>query len=209
LDKQYNLLPLFSTPIYSVVFNEDQMTNKSDLINYKFKRLEIDNGYISDSLHILDEPEFAELKNNILDELEFYTREVLKVSKEIEFYITNSWVMKHSKGDWSHPHAHLNSILSAVLYLDVNENSGTINFIKTKNTNNLLPACFAIPFTEWNLFNSDMWKILPEKNQLIIFPSSLEHSVNKSESNEDRYVLAFNVFIRGKFNSYLSELVIK
>ena len=48
------------------------------------------------------------------------------------------------------------------------------------------------------MFNSTKTSIQPKTNMLLLFPSTLEHSVSESESTKDRLVIAFNVFARGK-----------
>ena len=42
---------------------------------------------------------------------------------------------------------------------------------------------------------------MPKNNQLFIFPSWLLHSVSNNESDQERYSLAFNVYIKGKIGT--------
>jgi len=66
--------------------------------------------------------------------------------------------------------------LSAVFYLNVSQKSGDIQFrFKDKK--------------KWKYH-----KIKPKKNDLILFDSSLEHSVNENESQNNRISLAFNIY---------------
>ena len=47
------------------------------------------------------------------------------------------------------------------------------------------------------MYNSTSWKFNVETNDLVLFPSSLEHSVEKKKGSNLRISLAFNVFIKG------------
>jgi ectoine hydroxylase-related dioxygenase (phytanoyl-CoA dioxygenase family) len=48
-----------------------------------------------------------------------------------------------------------------------------------------------------------------KEGTIVIFPSHLEHSVEKNNSNENRYSIAFNFYVRGKFGKEEYELEIK
>ena len=79
-------------------------------------------------------------------------------------------------------------------------------FFKSKSIDtfcNLKPEKFDIN-------NSNFWEINPEENDLLIFPSHLEHSISFNNSEETRYSIAFCVNTIGKFNvGEDSELDIK
>ena len=52
------------------------------------------------------------------------------------------------------------------------------------------------------VYQSTCWtknKVRPKSNTLILFPSTMFHSVAPSESNIERYVVAFNYFAFGNF----------
>ena len=53
-----------------------------------------------------------------------------------KFFVHRSWVLEQKTGHWSHKHTHPNSILSGVMYLDVPEGSGEIQFDKPENYHN-------------------------------------------------------------------------
>ena len=66
-----------------------------------------------------------------------------------------------------------------------------------------------IPYSESNIFNLDTYTITPIENQLVLFPSTLQHSVDINMSENERYALSFNVFPVGKLgdDSSLDELI--
>ena len=49
-------------------------------------------------------------------------------------------------------------------------------------------------------------QIKVKEGLLLIFPSQLLHSVAKNLSSEDRFVIAFNCFIKGKLGHVTNEL---
>ena len=64
-------------------------------------------------------------------------------------------------------------------------------------------------FKEFNILNSKNWSFVPKNNQLFIFPPWLLHSVSNNESDQERYSLAFNVYIKGKIGTQEFQLEIK
>jgi uncharacterized protein (TIGR02466 family) len=108
-----------------------------------------------------------------------------------------SWCVMHKKGDWAHRHSHPNSVFSGVLYLKADPNAGEIEFIKSIGTLNLFSPAILPKVVEYNVYNSSSWTVAPIDSMLIIFPSCLEHAVNPSRSDEDRFVIAFNYYPTG------------
>ena len=53
-----------------------------------------------------------------------------------------------------------------------------------------------------------MYKLQLDEGKVVIFPSHLEHKVEKNLSKEKRYSIAFNFFVKGKFGreEYILEL---
>ena len=69
-----------------------------------------------------------------------------------------------------------------------------VNWVVFKNPN-ALHENYIRPsdVVEYNGFNSESWRITPAENNLIIFPSWLEHFTNPNESGEDRISISFNI----------------
>ena len=63
---------------------------------------------------------------------------------------------------------------------------------------------------QWNVYNSNLWWFPVETGQLILFPSSLTHSVETKKGNNTRISLAFNTFVKGTIgnNTELTEIVL-
>ena len=197
-----NIIPLFSTPIYQSKIEPvtSEEFNSITSLTYQDK-------YSSDK-YVLERDEFSGLKKKIEVALARYVYDGLKVDPRVEFYITNSWVVKHEKGDASDLHRHDNSLLSGVVYVKTNDSTGEIVFDAGKPTN-IFPSAICVDYIELNLANSPSWAHYPYDNDILIFPSHVLHKVEKNNSDETRYSLAFNVFLRGRLGKDMSILDIK
>ena len=153
--------------------------------------------------YILNNPEYSELKaaiEVILNE-HFYKVYNPEDFENIELYVTQSWVNHTEKDEYHHRHSHPNSILSGVLYLDIDKDSDNITFFNGQSKHDTLLTF--IP-EEYNLYNSSAWTVGEFKEgNIIIFPSILEHEVaTRKDSGITRISLAFNSFVKGKLGVY-------
>jgi uncharacterized protein (TIGR02466 family) len=200
------VIPLFAVPLYT-----DNIGTDYDLEFLKnvslYERMESNNGFYSKDKFILEDPRLKSLKDMIQEHINAFVG-YLSISNDAEFYITNSWVVKHIKGDWGPSHYHGNSVISGVYYFDVDPSSGDIVFENRQD--NLFGKTLEFDFKEWNIFNSYEWSITPENGNIVLFPSHLSHRIKPSQSDL-RYCLPFNVFVRGKMgsSSLVSTLEIK
>lgn len=205
----YQIVPLFSSPLFikdDVIANPEEVEHLKSL---EMVRMSSNNGDYTKDKYVLNDPKVSNLKNTILNNVYKFTFDELKVSNEVEFYLTNSWVVRHRKMDWAQQHVHTNSILSGIYYIDVGEKSGKLNFIKETSNLTVFPIHMDLSFRECNILNSRVWTFLPKNNQLFIFPPWLLHSVEKNMSDKLRYSLAFNVYIKGKIGRNEFQLEIK
>lgn len=194
------ILPLFSAPVY--------VNNVGDFAKPDVKALQYTselgdgsrfNFSTSIDKNVLDRPEYDHVRALVLGEIETYVREVLKVSRAIEFYVTNSWVNIHRHGQSAGAHTHHNSLISGVLYLKVNEASGDLVFHRDGNSLVPFPPALDLDMDSFNIYNCKSWGHTPKTNDICLFPSVVMHSVDRNESDEERWCLAFNVFVRGDF----------
>jgi uncharacterized protein (TIGR02466 family) len=198
---------LWSVPIY-----ESKIAIKKEWAEFSkncdFKRMISDNGNITKDFYVLDK--LPELKNIILQHKNNYVYDFLKIKTKFDFYLLNSWITEHKPNDFAHSHIHANSLLSGVVYLNVPKNSGKIVFTKDYCYNNIFFPNIFIEFEENNHINCvDFW-FEPKEGDILIFPSRLLHSVEKNLSNQNRYCLSFNFFVKGEFgNKNESTLLLK
>ena len=194
--KKHEILQLFPIPLYISSIDVDDET----IIHLKreeLQRLPIDNGDTSVNKYILSQNRYQSICDEIMRHVEIYVRDELFVNPKIKFKFTNSWIMRHKRGDYSHKHNHNNSVLSGIVYLDVSSESGDIHFERSQTYVNLFPPTTDLEFTEHNSINAKEIIITPTVGQILIFPSHLEHSVKISKSDNYRYCLVFNLFPYG------------
>jgi len=184
----YQIVPLFANPVFSVNllgrYNQDNLI--TEIANTSWS--ENHSNSMSSNTDWLDG---KEIKTIIEAELNYYFYEVLQVVPDTEIYITESWANKSTPNEQHHRHNHPNSIVSGVCYVDNDEYTGNIVF----NTSQYSQIEFQVK--ESNIYNSKTWSFAPMIGTLILFPSSLEHSVTKNLSKKDRISISFNTFIKG------------
>lgn len=106
--------------------------------------------------------------------------------------IHTMWAMINSKGSYNQSHVHGMCNLCGVLYLRTPPNSGRIIFENTlDDAIGLFEKAVCPEFA--GIYPS--YYIEPEPNQLILFHPNQRHSVEISESSEDRISIAFNATI--------------
>ena len=190
------LVSLFPTPLYSCELPVTDL-HKQLVRKLKYSRL---GGVcnISDNKFVLDTTEFADLKRMVDIEVQEFGKNIFSPNDDVKFVLKNSWIMENLPGDYNSSHFHVNSLISGILYIDVNEKSGNIIF--HKNINNLHAGMLDLGVINYNIFNSSDFTITPVEGQLLIFPSTLFHRASINESDKTRYCIAFNYFITGTLN---------
>jgi uncharacterized protein (TIGR02466 family) len=203
------IFPLFSTPVY---VNNVGDFPKPDVRSLEYSSTLPGGGFYnflsSVDKNVLDRPDFEHVRRIVLREIEYYARQLLAVNKSVEFYITNSWVNIHRRGHSAGAHMHHNSLISGVLYLQTNENSGAIVFHRDVQSSIPFPPALDLDIDSFNIYNCKSWGHTPKTNDICLFPSLIMHSVDPNDSDEERWCLAFNVFVRGSFGA-LHKLSIK
>lgn len=196
------IFPLFSSPVY---VNNVGDFEKPDLRALDFtNRLPTGETFhflTSVDKNVLERPEFKHVHAIVMRELDVYTRQIFSVNKSIEFYVTNSWVNVHRHGDQAGPHTHNNSLISGVLYLKAAEGSGDIVFHRDIRSLVPFPPALDLDMDSFNIYNCKSWGHKPTTNDICLFPSVVSHSVDPNDSSEDRWSLAFNVFVRGRIGT--------
>lgn len=208
MNNNITVLPLFATLVGVVKLdvNSKKILEFIKNLNYKENTFINENkrtSFISKDNKIFKDKNLLDLKNKSIYAIELYLKNVLYLNTK--FKIINSWATKTFQKGSSHTHSHAHSFLSCCYYPKYSK-SFNIKFFKSKSIDtfwNLKPEKFDIN-------NSNFWEINPEENDLLIFPSHLEHSISFNNSEETRYSIAFCVNPIGKFNvGEDSELDIK
>ena len=197
MSETYNIKRLFSTPVFES--SENYKFNKSELefIHKQKENVAINqkgNSY-SKNNYVLDSPELKNLKEFCNKNLLMFFYDRFKVKKDIEIYITQSWINFNQKDTSHHLHKHVNSIISSVLFIK-GETCPIIFYNSERNLfGNLLSHD---DFTTFNEDNTSQVYFNNQNGQLFLFPSTLMHSVAKNKSDVERISLSFNTFIRGQ-----------
>lgn len=184
----FQVVSLFPTPVYKATI---PLTD-AEIAYAKQADISYDNklgNFYSEDVDILDLEVYSGLKSDIMQHVKRYAQEVLKINQEL--YICLSWFTRNPPGSQMHRHFHRNSFLSGTLYIT---DASPIKFWSKQTP--IFNQFFDITAKEYNVFNSSSWTLPVEKNDLLIWPSYFEHSVEPNEMKEDRISLAFNVFIK-------------
>ena len=186
------IIPLFSTPIIKTMIEEDTTCLNEEVKKVDFERSGNLESTVKTNKRILKK--FPRVKKILLNRF----KEI--ISNDLEYYndfeITTSWFIKTNPEQYSQIHVHRNSFYSGVYYFDeYEEGSSPILF---ENPLKQHPDYYIRP-KNYNILNGTTWKIWPEKNLLLLFPSYLPHNVMKNESNKIRYSLSFNIVPVGEY----------
>jgi len=200
--KTHNLWPM---PVYQADIPVKQEW-KNAITNLEYERTHIDNSDISKDRYILNT--IPDLKQEIENHCEHFVRKYLTVKDNAQFYLQNSWSNIHGPNEQSQIHFHASSLLSGVYYPILPKNSGDIRFHKASIYTNIFHQSIRFEYEEHNNVTAEQYVISLNEGTIVIFPSHLEHSVDKNNSNEKRYSIAFNFYVRGKFGKeeYILEI---
>ena len=144
---------------------------------------------------ILHNDRMIELTKFIGNSLEEFCKETWDFNTDkVQLYVTQSWTNRTKKGEYHHAHVHQNSIVSGVFYFDGNDDD-VIEFIDNKAW--LGGKQWAVEAKEDTSYNAERWWYPADVGTLLLFPSSLEHSVPEVEGDKDRYSISFNTFFKG------------
>ena len=154
--------------------------------------------------YLLDRAECNELKSFIILHIEKYADKIMAWNFE-RFEITQSWLTIKFLGEAHGLHFHANSVLSGVFYFDDYQEETSNLVLHRPAIMSQLMTQFA-PVTDRKKMDDtefpwNEWEIKPKKNQLVLFPSWLGHSVRPNTAQHARKCLAFNAVPAGKFGS--------
>lgn len=183
----------FGTPLYRDTVQLNKKVINPILSDMKFNRLLSDDGWSSDDVYVLDN-ELSTLKQDVQNHLDNFMFNHFKLSRHYHIELQNSWVMKHKKGDHSALHWHANSLISGILYLQTDEESGDLAFVSQSSWCNNM---FDFDYDEENPLNQTAVVHTPKDGEIILFPSKTYHQVTHSHSDHMRFCVAFNAYIRG------------
>ena len=203
--QEFKVHELWPIPIYENFIDvKYEWLEKSKNVNYELMHTK--NGYISEDRYILNQ--VPDLKEQIIKHCEYFTKKYMGTTDKVNFYLQNSWFLRHKKNDWGQIHYHSNSLLSGVYYLKTPPNSGNINFHKNCLHMNMFPPSIRMENDIKNHFTAEQYSLTPQEGLIIIFPAHLEHSIDTNKSDHTRYSCAFNFYLKGSLGKeeYILEI---
>jgi len=196
---------IFPTPIYISKLDKKLTPSELNFVDKNKKDFYKNDGNItSNNNYILNEKPFANIKKQLDLRVQDYFEKIISPANKITPYITQSWLNYTETNQYHHKHAHPNSLVSGVFYINCDEKFDKIKFFKNKY------EVIQIETKDWNLWNSSSWWFPVKTGDVILFPSSLTHMVETKQGTNTRISLAFNVFIKGTVgnNKSLTELIL-
>jgi uncharacterized protein (TIGR02466 family) len=133
-------------------------------------------------------PDQQEFMSPLISEIKKYISEVYdSMSVRGSGDIVNYWFNVNQKNDYNISHSHPGSYFSVVLYLKTPDDSGNIVFERPDNLREI------IAFNTPNEHNYGDYRIVPQENLMLIFPSFLYHHVTRNNSDQPRVSISFNI----------------
>ena len=180
------LLQLFPTPLLIVPYKEPIDEELAYLKTLSYRQQTGNGNYRSDDSYLLRQEKLKNIKNFLGESVNKFTTDVLQSKQRL--IITQCWANRNPKGSKHHEHVHPNSIISGVMYFQINEKLPPINFSKT------IQGGIKLDPIKYNHVNSESFMLPCKPGELILFPSSLKHSVPINQGDEDRISVSFNTF---------------
>jgi len=127
--------------------------------------------------------------------------------EEQDFYITDSWIARTPPGGKHIVHNHPNSILSGTFYINVPKDSALLFYTEVEMFKTFK---FWFDYSTETEYNRTVTRLPVKTSDVVIFPSWLNHGVEVNNSTDERIVIGFNCFVKGKFgnNRYPTRLSI-
>ena len=180
------LLQLFPIPLLIVPYEESIDKELAYLKTISYREQQNNGNYRSNDSYLLRNEELKNVKNFLGESVDKFTKNVLHSKQRL--VITQCWANRNPKGSKHHEHVHPNSIISGVMYFQINEKLPPIQFSKANQDGMKLDPI------KYNHVNSESFLLPCKPGELILFPSSLKHSVPINQGNEDRISVSFNTF---------------
>lgn len=186
---------LFSIPITNTILNLDL----KELVAFSLETKNKDKGKSFTNIggwqsnNLKDKPPcIGILEKNIIYNIKILQKEY-GLKKTAQPVIESIWVNINNKGDSNDRHVHPGCVFSGVFYVQCDEECPA-NLLFFNPSYDLIQYDWKKPLYEkFNEHNSSMWYFSPKPNNLILFPSWLQHSVESNPSLNTRISISFNI----------------
>lgn len=200
-----NVFTLFPTAVGKFTLDREFTKQELKFVEEAERRPNMGN-QTSVNNYVLKEKPMKKLGDFLLESANKYFSEVYRPKDNVKLYITQSWLNYTERGGYHHKHAHPNSYISGVFYVNADPTKDKIFFYGREEYKQI-----KLEPTDYNLYNSESWWLEAGAGVLYLFPSSLTHMVPTIDHEETRISLSFNTFLKGTIgeNSNLTELLIE
>jgi len=183
----FQIYSLFPKPIGIFKLDKPVTKTEKDFI-LSLERRPNQGNMTSADHYLLEHKKMNRLKKFFENSVETFLKNVYVPINPLSLRITQCWANYSEKGQWHHAHAHPNSFISGVFYLQSDLATDRIYFLKAEYKQ------LEIPTETFNQFNSDDWWFEAEENTLLLFPSGTTHRVDAVQVDQTRVSISFNTF---------------
>ena len=197
METQFKIIPIFPTALYTNILPEQLVLDHIPLLDSENMLTEKDNisadskGERSSDSYILSKESYKNLSSYILQHSTNYVKNYTPYAYK-DFKFLQSWVSIKQPHHTHTSHFHANSFISGLLFYGESiETTSNITFQKLQNHTH-----FHHPFKtgeNFNDFTNSTVFVKHKPNLLILFPSTLYHSVSENTTNIPRKSLSFNI----------------
>ena len=190
------LLQIFPTPVLITKYDGDISEETKYVENLEYLSQKENKNFKSKDSYLMKHEIFKNIKNFFGESITKYTEKVLNSKQRL--VITQCWTNKNPPGAKHHEHVHPNSILSGVFFFKIGGKLPPIQFAKS------VQGAMKLDPVKYNNITAETFLLPCVPGELLLFPSSLKHSVPINLSEETRYSMSFNTFcidILGSENS--------
>ncbi len=197
------LYGLFPVPLGIFKIQRDITKEEINFLLSQEKRSN-ENNTSSSNFNIIESKPLKDIKLFCQQSIIQYISTVYNPKYPIKCRFTQSWANYTEKNQSHHYHTHQNSFISGVFYLQSDKSTAPICFHVPN------PGAYEISTNEHTDFSCGARWFEAEAGSLLLFPSSLPHSVQKNNSDTTRISISFNTFLAGRLGEKmaLTELYI-
>lgn len=182
-----NVFSLFPTPVAKFEIGRVFTTKEFNFVEKQVMYKNVGNA-TSENRYVLTDKTMAPIKKFVEECVGKYFQTIHSPKNDVSLRLTQSWFNYSKPGEWHHKHAHPNSFVSGVLYMKAVKDLDKIYFYS--DTYNQV----SISTKDFNPYNSPSWWLPVQTGDLMLFPSSLTHSVEPVRGDHTRISLSFNTF---------------
>ncbi len=180
------LLQIFPTPVLITKYDGDISEETKYVENLEYLDQKDNKNFKSKDSYLMKHEIFKNIKNFFGESITKYTEKVLNSKQRL--VITQCWTNKNPPGAKHHEHVHPNSILSGVFFFRIGGKLPPIQFAKS------VQGAMKLDPVKYNNITAETFLLPCVPGELLLFPSSLKHSVPINLSEETRYSMSFNTF---------------